>query len=85
VIDLLFELILDALFLIPNLIISLIPDTGFVLPSYIGSMIDVLKVPMSIFPLDLWFLIISQLSFWYVLQLSWSIIEWLYKKIPGVD
>lgn len=84
-IDLLFELILDALFLIPNLIISLIPDTGFVLPSYIGSMIDVLKVPMSIFPLDLWFLIISQLSFWYVLQLSWSIIEWLYKKIPGVD
>jgi len=78
------ELLCTPLFALINLIIYLLPD-GFVLPSYISYTIDVLKYPLSIFPLDIWVIIISNVTFWYIAQISWSIIEWVYKKIPGFN
>jgi len=78
------ELLCTPLFLLLNLIISLLPE-GFVIPSYITNTIEILKYPLSIFPIDLWILIISNVSFWYIAQVAWAIIEWVYKKIPGLN
>ena len=30
-------------------------------------------------------LVISTIAFWLTLDMAWACIEWLYKKIPGVD
>ena len=78
------ELICTPLFTLVNLIINLLPE-GFVIPSFVSNTIDILKYPLSIFPMDLWLIIISNVTFWYIAQISWSIIEWVYKKIPGFN
>lgn len=78
------ELLVSPLFSLVEFIINLLPD-GYVFPSYISSTVQLLKIPLSIFPLDLWIIIISNVSFWYIAQLSWAGIEWVYRKIPGVN
>ena len=78
------ELVTSPMFLLIDSIIALIPE-GLVLPNYILQTLDLLKYPLSIFPVDLWVVIISNVIFWYGAQMSWAIIEWVYKKIPGVD
>lgn len=30
-------------------------------------------------------LCISSISFWFTVDIIWACIEWVYKKIPGVD
>lgn len=80
----LIELVTTPIFSLINVIVNMIPD-GFNIPNYVWYTIEILKYPLAIFPVDLWVLIISNICFWYTVQLSWSIIEWVYKKIPGVD
>ena len=80
----LIELLCNPIFSLIDLIISQIPD-GFNIPSYISYTFDILKYPLAIFPTDLWILIIGNIGFWYMAQLSWSVIEWVYKKIPAID
>lgn len=79
------ELLCTPLFVLIKLIVNLLPTTDFALPNYISQTLDMLAVPLNLFPLDLWVLIISNVSFWYVAQMSWAGIEWVYKKLPGVD
>lgn len=40
---------------------------------------------LNFFPPDLWTTIIQSIGFWYALMMLWAIIEWAYKKIPGVN
>lgn len=77
------ELLTIPFIAVVEFMISLIPE-GFVLPSYISYTLDILKYPLSIFPIDLWVLIISNVSFWYMVQVSWAVVEWIYKKIPTI-
>lgn len=72
------------MFFLIDTIISMIPE-NFVLPNYISYTLDLLKYPLSIFPVDLWVVIISNVTFWYVAQMTWAIIEWVYKKIPMIN
>ena len=58
---------------------------NYQLPNYITQFLDLVAVPLSLFPLDLWLLIIGNVTFWATVQFSWAGIEWVYKKIPGVD
>ena len=78
------ELVTSPMFLLIDSIIALIPE-GLVLPNYISQTLDLLKYPLSIFPVDLWVVIISNVTFWYGAQMSWAIIEWVYKKIPMIS
>jgi len=81
---LIIESIFNLLFGLVNIIISLLPTLPQ-MPSFLSNTIDLLKIPLSIFPLDLWIAIITNLSVWFVAQNGWAIVEWVYKKIPGVD
>lgn len=78
------ELLTTPIFALINGLISLLPS-NYVIPSYISSTVSLLKVPLSVFPIDLWIIIISNVAFWYTVQISWAGIEWAYKKIPGVN
>lgn len=78
------KLLLEPIFFLIESIIYLIPE-GVTIPSWISYTVGVLKYPMSIFPADVWLLLISNVSFWYVAQMTWAITEWIIKKIPGVE
>ena len=78
------KLLLEPIFFLIESIISFIPE-GTSIPSWLSNTVDVLKYPMSIFPADVWIALISSVIFWYVAQMTWAIIEWIIKKIPGVN
>ena len=78
------ELVTSPIFVLIDSIIGLIPE-GLVLPNFVSQTLELLKYPLSIFPVDLWVVIISNVTFWYGAQILWAIVEWVYKKIPGVD
>lgn len=80
----LIELVTGPVFALINTIVDMIPD-GWQIPNFIGYTLDILKYPMGVFPGDLWILIIGNVAFWYMVQLTWGVVEWVYKKIPGVD
>lgn len=78
------KLLLEPIFFLIKSIISFIPE-GTSIPSWMSYTVGILKYPMSIFPADVWIILITNVAFWYVAQLTWAIVEWVYKKIPGVD
>lgn len=78
------ELLCTPIFGLINFIVTLIPE-GFQLPSWISYTVEILKYPLSLIPGDVWVIIISNVSFWYIAHLTWAIIEWILKKIPGIN
>lgn len=40
---------------------------------------------LSFFPFDIWSVLISNILLWIGIHFIWSIIEWIYIKIPGVN
>jgi len=78
------ELLLRPLFLLINSLISLLPR-GISLPAWSSDAIAVLSSAMFFFPLDVWIVFIANVSFWLSAQFGWAVIEWVYKKIPGVS
>lgn len=45
----------------------------------------ILGYALWFFPIEMWIIAISNICFWIVAMITWSVIEWAYKKIPGVD
>lgn len=79
------ELILDCFFGLVNFIISLIPTNSVGLPNWITSFISFVSTGLSFFPPSVFNILIGNIAFWLTVQMSWAIIEWLYKKVPGID
>lgn len=78
------ELLFSPIFSLIEVIINLLPN-NIVIPNFISDTLELLKIPLSLFPLDLWIVIIANVGLWYSAQLIWSVIEWVYKKVPGVN
>lgn len=79
------EGLLDIIFYIVYGICNVIPNSFYELPSWAVSAISLLKKGLGIFPVDVWVVVLANGMFWLVIQFTWAIIEWIYKKIPGVD
>lgn len=64
-------------------IISLLPsvDTNGVMS--IGN--ELLRYGLAFVPAECWATFIATVIVFEGIQFSWAIIEWIYKKIPGVD
>ncbi|MGL4338418.1 MAG: hypothetical protein ACRCST_16155 [Turicibacter sp.] len=76
--------LLGSVFGIVNICIALIPSfpqMGFDL----ASCMKVMSMALDFFPLDLWLIVINNIIFWLVISFAWAIIEWIYKKLPGVS
>lgn len=79
------EGICNLIFSMGTFIITLIPKiaelpiVGF---SYLNGIV---KYALWFFPMELWIVIIGNITFWITASFSWSLIEWAYKKIPGVS
>lgn len=79
------ELLLLPIVGLLNLIVSLVPDIGY-------STISVVEIFRNFIALGLYFfgttpfvLVLGSVVFWSGVHFAWAIIEWVYKKIPGVD
>lgn len=79
------ELLLNIVFGSVYFITEVIPNTLFNLPDWGIQAIKMLKTGLGLFPNDVWIVCISNGMFWLVVQFTWAIIEWIYKKIPGVN
>ena len=80
----LIKLMLTPFFKFINYIIDLLPELPQI-PDWFLSTARLLSRPLSIFPSDVWIAIFVNVGLWIVIDFSWIIIEWIYKKIPGVD
>lgn len=80
----LIELIIDLLFLPLSLLIELLPETLYQQVPII-NIPDIARMGAYFFPMDVLILAISGFTTWYAIHFAWAIIEWLYKKIPGIN
>ncbi|MDR1617371.1 MAG: hypothetical protein LBR98_10325 [Syntrophomonadaceae bacterium] len=82
----LLKLIFDPIFSLLNLILQFIPkmESGEYLVD-ISGYVDVIVFVFVFFPASLFTALVGNVLFWLEVQLGWSVIEWIYKKIPGVS
>lgn len=78
------ERIIDLLFMPINLLVSMLPKTIVQTASNI-QLPQILRWGACFFPLDAALLAIGAFVTWYTIFMTWAIIEWIYKKIPGVS
>lgn len=76
IIDIFFIPLQLLLNMLPSSIVELIPD--FTLP-------DIALMGAYFFPMDVIVFAISSWAAWYMIFMTWAIIEWVYKKIPGIN
>lgn len=77
-------LIVTPIFLLINSLIDLLPQMEG-LPTWVNDLATVIGYALNVVPIDVWVFSIGNIIFWNFGLIGWSIIEWIYKKIPGVD
>ena len=77
--------IFGLIFGLVKFIIYWLPQLGSVNASSEQSAMFLIKRGLMFFPADLWVLVITNIVTWTTIFFAWSIIEWIYKKIPGVN
>lgn len=78
------ELLLSPIFLLVGGVIDLLPTIQSI-PVWVSDTVSLLSKALAFFPGDVWYYTIGNIIFWLSVQFAWSIIEWVYRKIPGVD
>ena len=84
----LIELLTTPIFNLLYWIANRIPDLSHIDPlggQSLGGFTTLLAQGFYVFPLSLFVIIIANVTFWKSTQMLWAIIEWVYKKIPGVN
>lgn len=79
------EMIFSPLFILARFIISLIPSVNYVNGGLTGTFYEFLHIGLYFFGAAPFVMVISSVVLWTTAELSWSVFEWLYKKIPGVE
>lgn len=80
----LIELLLMPLWAVVDVAINIFPE--FTLGAYnFLSASEWIKIGLYFLPDGFWAMFLSSLIFWMTAQFGWAIIEWVYKKIPGIS
>lgn len=79
-----FEGILTLLFGIVKVVINILPTSIFTMPQWFADFSSLISIGLSFFPDDVFYVAIGNIAIWVVLHITWAIIEWVYKKIPGI-
>lgn len=78
------QAILNVIMIPLFVLIDLLPGAVVTTLAYIEPP-QIVKYGAYFFPLDVLGVVITGFGLWYTVLLGWAIIEWIYKKIPGVD
>jgi hypothetical protein len=82
------EALLNAILNFVGFILGFLPDiSGFDagadnIPAFVTA---IGTAGFILFPSWMFIAIIVNVSGWMFIQLAWAVIEWIYKKIPGVN
>lgn len=79
------EMIFAPFFMLGRFIISLIPSVNYVNGGVGGTFYEFLKIGLYFFGASPFVMVISCVVLWTTAEMSWSVFEWLYKKIPGIN
>lgn len=79
------EMLLYPIFALLELIISKFPTGADTSLSGLSSLVSIMAKGFTFFPPNLWASCIASIMFWKTRALTWIIVEWIYKKIPGVE
>ncbi len=84
------EAVLKVLFSAIGFVIGWLPDLSGLDPlseysDALTTFVDFLAYGFLIFPAKLFFIFIGNVMFWLGAQMVWAVVEWVYKKIPGVN
>ena len=78
------ELLLTPIFWIIQGLLAFIPQ-GSTMPGWLQDTLNLLSTAFLFFPPDVWLIVFGNICGWQFGLFGWSIIEWVYKKIPGVS
>lgn len=78
------ELLFNLIFGLVALLISFIPS-GWNIPNWGIQFFKVVSGALAFFPLPVFVIVMTNVGFWLSAHMGWAIIEWCYKKIPGID
>lgn len=53
--------------------------------SWVGTLLDCLAYLNSFIGLDIFLVAVGHSVLFWLAEIGWSIVEWIIKKIPGVD
>ena len=79
------EMIFAPIFMLGRFIISLIPNVNYSNGGLTGTFYEFLHIGLYFFGAAPFVMCIACVVLWTTAEISWSVFEWLYKKIPGVD
>lgn len=79
------ELFFDIVFLVIKSFVLLLPTGVFVLPDWTVEALSLIHTGLCIFPFAVFQVAFGNFMFWQIIHFTWAIIEWVYKKIPGID
>lgn len=79
------ETIINVLFGVAGLIIKILPQISLDTLGGVAGLETILAYALFFFPLDIWLIGIANGLMFMGGAVGYSCIEWVYKKIPGVD
>ena len=51
----------------------------------LSALFEIMGVAFYVFPASLFFIFIGNVVFWMSAHMAWAVVEWVYKKIPGIN
>lgn len=78
------EMIINTVFIAIEGLINMLPANTVETIVY-SPIPDAIKWGAYFFPLDTLVFAIGMFLTWYTILMAWAVIEWVYKKIPGVS
>lgn len=79
------EGILNLLFGLVKIVIKLLPASIFSMPKWFTEFSSMVSAGLSFFPSDVFYVAIGNIAIWVLLHITWAVIEWIYKKVPGIS
>ncbi len=80
----LIQLMMTPFWALIYFLINLLPSLSSV-PSGFNALLDIIGYGCAFVGTDFFLALVGNIIFWLTSQLAWSIIEWVYKKFPGVS
>lgn len=79
------EGIINVCFIFVNFLINLLPYNVDTTTGSLSSFLDLLGFGIYVIGPGPFVLIIGSIITWFIIHISWAVIEWIYKKIPGIS
>ena len=77
--------IFNLIFGMVKFIVSFLPNLSKTNAEGESAALELIAIGLRFFPSDLWVLLLTNIITWTTIFFAWSIIEWVYKKIPGIS